>query len=558
MTTTADEVTERAARRRWITLGIVLIVQFMVILDATIVSVALPSIQNGLHFGSQLDLQWVVNAYALFFGGFLLLGGRAGDIFGHRRLLLAGVVVFTLASLFNGLAQSSGMLIGGRVAQGLGAAMVSPAVLSIILVAFTDHRERTKALGYFTAVSASGGGIGILLGGVLTDYLSWRAIFLVNVPIGVAALLAAIRYIQNSRFASGGLRTMDLPGAISITASLTILVYALVNAEAWGWASDRAIGLFCAAAALLAAFVVIESRSRKPLVRLGVFSSRTLSVGNAAMFLMTAGLWVVLFFPVLYLGEVKGYSPLKVGLAMLPWPVMMMVAGIVGQYLIKRVGVRIPMVTGLILAAGGLFYYVRLSPSGSYAADMLPAILLQAAGAGLAWQVMFLVATAKTRPEESGLASGLVNSSQQIGAAIGVAVLATVAAARTSHVLGQFGGPPSASQSAQALTLGFDRGFFIAGIIVAVAAIVALFGVRASDHQHAPELADAAEPAWSEAAGEPLPSGPPNDVKDNAALNRSLAGRSRHGSFLISGTNRGDCLSRIAAKSKPFIPDEPW
>jgi EmrB/QacA subfamily drug resistance transporter len=503
MSTTADEVTESPeARRRWITLGIVLIVQFMVILDATIVSVALPSIQNGLHFGSQLDLQWVVNAYALFFGGFLLLGGRAGDIFGHRSLFLAGVVVFTLASLFNGLATSSGMLIGGRVAQGIGAAMVSPAVLSIILVAFTNARERTKALGYFTAVSASAGGIGVLLGGVLTDYLSWRAIFLVNVPIGVVGLLAAIRYIQNSRFASGGLRTMDLPGAISVTASLTILVYALVNAETWGWASGRVIGLFCAAAALLVAFLVIESRTRKPLVRLGIFRSRALSVGNVVMFLMMAGLWVTLFFPVLYLGEVKGYSPLKTGLAILPWPVMMMVAGIAGQYLIKRVGVRIPLVTGLILAAAGLLYLVRLSPGSSYAGDVLPAFLLQAAGAGLAWQVVFLVATAKTRPEESGLASGLVNSAQQIGAAIGVAALATVAAARTTHVLGQFGGTPSASQNAQALTLGYDRGFLIAGILVAVAAVVALLGVRASDHQHSPESAEAAEPAWSEAAGE--------------------------------------------------------
>lgn len=502
MSNTADEATESAAaRRRGITLAIVLIVQFMVVLDATIVSVALPSIQSGLHFGSQLDLQWVVNVYALFFGGFLLLGGRAGDIIGHRTLFIAGVIVFTLASLFNGLAQSSGMLIGGRVAQGIGAAMVSPAVLSIILVAFTNARERTKALGYFTAVSASGGGVGILLGGVLTDYLSWRAIFLVNVPIGVVALLTAIRYVQNSRFGSGGLRTMDVPGAVSITASLTLLVYTLVNAQAWGWGSGRVIGLFCGAAALFVAFLVIESRTRRPLVRLGIFALRPLSVGNAAMFLMMAGLWVVLFFPVLYLGEVRGYSPLKTGLAVLPWPVMMMASGIVGQYLIKRVGVRIPMVTGLILVSGGLFYMVRLSPGSSYASDILPAFLLQAAGAGLAWQIMFLIATSKTRPEESGLASGLVNSAQQIGAAVGVAVLATVASARTSHVLGQFGGKPSVSQSAQALTLGYDRGFFIAGIIVAVAAVVALLGVRGTDH-HPAESAEAAEPMWSEPESE--------------------------------------------------------
>jgi EmrB/QacA subfamily drug resistance transporter len=486
MSITTDGDTGRAtAQRRRVMLGIVLIVQFMVILDATIVSVALPSIQKGLHFSSQLDLQWVINAYALFFGGFLLLGGRAGDLLGHRRLFLAGVTVFTLASLFNGLAQSPGMLVGGRVAQGLGAAMVSPAVLSIILVAFTDPRERTKALGYFTTVSASGGGVGILLGGILTDTLSWRAIFLVNVPIGAVALLAAIRFIPDSRFGRGGLQTMDVPGAVAITASLTILVYALVNAGAWGWGSGRIIGLLCAAAALFAAFLGIETRASKPLVRLGIFASRTLSVGNVTMFLMMAGMYVMLFFPVLYLGEVKGYSPLKTGLAILPWPVMMMVAGAVCQYAIKSIGVRIPLVTGLVLVAAGLFSLGRLSPGDSYAAGVLPGFLLTAAGAGLAWQLLFLVATAKVRPEESGLASGLVNSAQQIGAAIGLAALAVVAATRTTHILGQAGGKPSASQTAQALTLGFERGFVVAGVVVAIAAVVALLGVRAGDIQHA-------------------------------------------------------------------------
>ena len=488
MTATVDGDVQGAKEgRRWVVLGVVLIVQFMIILDATIVSVALPSIQSGLHFGSQLNLQWVVNVYSLFFGGFLLLGGRAGDLFGHKRLFLAGVTVFTLASLFNGLAQSSGMLIGGRAVQGVGAALVSPAVLSIILVNFTDHRERTKALGYFTSVSASGSGAGILLGGVLTDGLSWRAIFLVNLPIGLFAIVAAIRVIPNSRFGNGGLRTMDLPGAVSITAGLTLLVYTLVNAGGWGWSSGRVIGLFCAVAALLVAFVVIESRTRNPLVRLGIFATRPLSVANATMFLFMAGLFTMLFFPVLYLGEVKDYSPLKIGLAILPWPVMMAATGIVCQYLMKHVGVRIPIVTGLVLAAGGLFTYAHLSPGGSYVADVLPGVLLTAAGAGLAWQVLFLVATAKVRPEESGLASGLVNSAQQLGAAIGVAALAVVASTRTSHILAHVVGKPSPSQSAQALTLGFQRGFVAAGILVGLAAVVALLGVRASDVRQSSE-----------------------------------------------------------------------
>jgi len=266
-----------------------------------------------------------------------------------------------------------------------------------------------------------------------------------------------------------------------------VLVYALVNAGTWGWGSGRVIGLLSAAAAAFAAFLVIESRTSKPLVRLGIFRSRTLSAGNATMFLMMAGLYTLLFFPVLDLGEVKGYSPLKTGLAILPWPVMMMVTGAICQYAIKRVGVRIPLVTGLVLVAGGLFGYARLSPGESYAAGMLPGILLTAAGAGLAWQLLFLVATAKVRPEESGLASGLVNSAQQIGAAIGLAALAVVAAARTSHVLAQVGGKPTASQTAQALTLGFQRGFVIAGMIATVAAVVALLGVRAGDIRHAPE-----------------------------------------------------------------------
>jgi predicted MFS family arabinose efflux permease len=309
------------------------------------------------------------------------------------------------------------------------------------------------------------------------------------------ALLAAIRFVPESRFGSGGLRTMDIPGAVSTTAALTILVYALVNAGAWGWGSSRVIGLLCAAAVLLAAFLVIESRASDPLVRLGIFRARTLAVGNTTMFLMMAGVYTLLFFPVLFLGEVKGYSPLGTGLAVLPWPATMVVFGAVCQYMIKAVGVRIPLVTGLVLVAGGLVLYGRITPGDSYAAGMLPGILLTAAGAGLAWQLLFLVATARVAPEESGLASGLVNSAQQIGAAIGLAALAVVAASRTSHILGQVGGKPSVSQTAEALTLGFQRGYVIAGIVVAVGAVVALLGVRASDIQHAaePELLIAEE-----------------------------------------------------------------
>jgi EmrB/QacA subfamily drug resistance transporter len=468
-------------QRRWLILSLVLIAQFMVVLDATIVTVALPSIQNGLHFGSQLDLQWVVNAYALFFGGFLLLGGRAGDLFGHRRLFTAGLVLFTGASLANGLAQSTGMLITGRAVQGLGAALVSPAVLSVILSAFKDSRERTTALGYFTAVTASGSAVGILLGGGLTEAFSWRWIFLVNVPIGLIGVIGGVRFIPNFRQRPGSLRAMDLPGALTITAALTLLVYTIVNAGGWGWGSTRVLALLAAAVALFVAFIVIEYRTSEPLMRFGIFATRTLTVANLTMFLMVAGLFTMMFFPTLFLGGIKGYSPIKVGLAYLPWPVSMAAAGAISQQLVKRVGVRTPLVAGMVILAGGLFSYGHLSADGSYAADVLPGMILTAVGAGLVWAIIFLLATSGVAPHESGLASGIINSAQQIGAALGLSAVSSIAAARTSGILAHAVGRAGTGLRAQALVLGFQRGFIVGGVIVLVGAIVALAGIRNSD-----------------------------------------------------------------------------
>jgi EmrB/QacA subfamily drug resistance transporter len=504
MTTAAE-----GEARRWLILGLVLIAQFMGVLDATIVTVALPSIQHGLHFGSQLDLQWVINAYALFFGGFLLLGGRAGDLLGHKRLFVTGLVVFTAASLFNGLAQSTGMLVTGRAVQGLGAALVSPAVLAIILGTFREVAERTKALGCFTAVTASGSAVGILAGGVLTDVATWRWIFLVNVPIGLIALLGGARFIPNAKLATGAVRRMDLPGAVTITGALTLLVFTIVNAGQWGWSSVRIIVLLVAAALLLAAFLVIELATRHPLVRLGIFRIRTVTVANLTMFFMVAGLYAMMFFPALFLGQVKGYSPIGVGLAYLPWPASMAVAAGVTQKLAKAVGVRIPLAAGLVILAAGLFTFWHLSAGGSYVADVLPGMIVTAVGAGMAWAIIFLVATAGVSHEESGLASGIVNSAQQVGAALGLSVLSTIAATRTRGILAH-GTPP-----AQALTLGFQRGFIVGGVIVIVGAVIAAFVVRGSDGQQtaAPdtpaltldELVDdaAAEPGRPATAVEP-------------------------------------------------------
>jgi EmrB/QacA subfamily drug resistance transporter len=476
----------RVGTSRQLILGLVLVAQFMVVLDATIVTVALPSIDSSLHFGSQLSLQWVINAYVLLIGGFLLLGGRAGDLYGRQRLFVAGLTLFTGASLVNGLAQSTGMLIAGRAVQGLGGALVSPAVLSIIIATFTGAADRARALGVFSAVSGGGAAVGFVAGGVLTNALSWRWIFLVNVPIGVIGVLLALRFVPNSRAGNGRERAIDVPGAISVTGGVSLLVYAVVNAQAWGWGSTRFIVTAAGAAVLLLVFVPIELRSRAPLVRLGIFRSRSLSAANATMFLFIAGQFTMLFFPTLYMQEVLGYSPIKTGLAYLPWPLALVVASVLGERLIPRFGARPLLAVGLALVAAGLFLISRLPDHGSYAADILPSFLVNATGAGLAFATLFLVATAGVRSEEAGLASGIINTSQQLGAAIGLAALAAVAASRTSHLLHRVGSP---SGQRHALVAGFQRGFVIAGALVAAAAVVSIVAVRRRDLDQVPEEA---------------------------------------------------------------------
>jgi EmrB/QacA subfamily drug resistance transporter len=468
---------------RWLILVLVLAAQFMVTLDAMVVNVALPSIQSALHFGSPSSLQWVVNAYTLLFGGFLMVGGRTGDLLGRQRLFIAGLTLFTAASLVNGIAQSSAMLVVGRGVQGLGAALVSPAVLSILMVTFADGRERGRALGLFGAIMAAGGATGLLLGGVLTSELSWRWIFYVNLPIGLLAVLAALRYVPDTR-AEQRPKSVDIAGAAAVTAGLVLLVYTIVNAQTWQWTSARTVAMLAGAAALLIAFVLIELRSRQPLVRLGIFAKRTLSTASATAFLFMPGLFVTMFFPSLYLQQVLGYSPINTGVAFLPFPLTMTAFAIGGQRLIRRIGARPPLIVGLLLGATSLLLlFSRIPVHGSYPRNVLPALVVMAIGTGLALPTILLVATSNVDGNEAGLASGIVNSSQQVGGALGLAVLATIAATKTTSVLHALASA-TADDRLRAMVDGFQHGFTVAGaFLLAAALLVALF-IRRRDVEH--------------------------------------------------------------------------
>jgi len=421
---------QRSPTNRWLVLVVVCLAQFMVVLDATIVNVALPSIQHGLGF-APADLQWVINAYTLVFGGFLLLGGRAADLVGRRRLFMAGIAVFTTASLVNGLAQSSGMLVAGRALQGLGGALVSPAALSIITTTFTSPAERTKALGVWSAIAAGGGAFGLLLGGVLTDVLSWEWIFFVNVPIGLATLVAAARFVPESRV-EGAHRAFDLAGAVAVTGGLITLVYAIVKAQEYGWGSGRTLGLAGAALALLAGFVAIERRSRAPLIRLSIFRVRTITAANLVMLLVASGMFAMFFFASIYVQEVLGYSPLKAGFAFLPMTAGIVVGAGLAQQLVARLGVRAVAIGGITLAAAGMAMLTGVPVHGAYASDLLPGLLPMSIGMGLTFVPITLLGTGNVGAEDAGLASGLFNTSQQVGGALGLAILSTLAANATA------------------------------------------------------------------------------------------------------------------------------
>jgi EmrB/QacA subfamily drug resistance transporter len=463
----------------WVVLVLVCLAQFMVILDATIVNVALPSIQADLDM-SDANLQWVVNAYALLFGGFLMLGGRAGDLIGRKRVFLAGVVLFTVASLVCGLAQNETWLILARGVQGLGAALVSPAALSIVTTTFREGAERTKALGVWAAIAVGGGAVGLVLGGVLTESLSWPWIFFVNVPVGIVAFILSARIVPESKDEHTH-KSFDVAGAVSVTGGLIALVYGIVRSGQSGWGSAEVLGFIGLALVLLVAFVVIERRSAEPLVRLSIFAVRTVRGANVAMFVVAAGMFAMFFFNTLYLQRVLDFSPLEAGLAFLPFTAGIIVGAGLAQKLVPALGAREVPLLGLALGAAGLLLFLRLTPDSSYVADLLPGIILTSIGMGLTFVPVTLIATSGIPPGDAGLASGLFNTSQQIGGALGLAVLATIATSKTSDVLDAIPGSASPAEEASALVDGFHLAWIGSAVLLGVGALLLVALLRRRD-----------------------------------------------------------------------------
>ena len=477
-----------SARRKWLGLALLLLVQFMVVLDIAIVNVALPSIQTDLGF-SQENLQWVISAYALLFGGFLLLGGRAADLLGRRRLFLVGIVVFTVASLISGLAWSEGALIGARALQGLGAAIVTPAALSIISTTFAEGSERNKALGAWGAVGAFGAVAGVLLGGVLTDLLSWEWIFFVNLPVGIVGFALTPFLIGESRDATA--KSYDIPGAVLVTSGLVTLVYAITQANDHGWGSFRTIGLFVASAALIAGFLGWEARSKDPLMPFSIFRLRTLVGANVAGLILGTALFGMFLMLTLYMQQVLGYSPLRTGVAYLAVAGTAIFWSALAAQLVTRIGVKRVLVIGMVTLTAGLVYFTQVSVGGSYAGDLLPGFLLIGVGLGFSFVPISIAALAGVRSSEAGLASGLINTSQQIGGALGIAALSSIATSTTSNEVS------AGTVPALALTDGFQQAFVAGGIVAFVGILVALFVVSRRDlEQEVPE----AEPAFEQAA----------------------------------------------------------
>jgi EmrB/QacA subfamily drug resistance transporter len=473
------------ARSRWLALLIVCLGDLMIVLDVTIVGVALPSIQEDLEF-SDASLAWVVNAYLLTFGGFLLLGGRLGDLFGHRRLFLAGIALFTLASLACGFSTSQGMLIAARAVQGLGGAVVSAVALSLIVMLFTEPAERAKAMGVFGFVAAGGGSIGVLLGGILTDLLNWHWIFLVNVPIGIAVVALTLAVLPAARVPMAAQR-LDVAGAVTVTASLMVAVYAIVNGNEVGWTTFRTLGLLALAAVLLTAFLVIESRVSSPLMPLRLFRMRNVSVSNVVGVLWAAAMFAWFFLSALYLQLVLGYSPLQVGLAFLPGNLIMAVFSIgLSARLVMRYGIRAPLGVGLTLAGIGLLLFARAPVDGNFVVDVLPSMILLGFGAGMAFNPVLLAAMSDVDPSEAGLASGVVNTSFMMGGALGLAVLASLAASRTDTLL------DSGDDELAALTGGYHVAFLVGAIFALAAAALGAALLRPGAVAHSEE---GAEPA---------------------------------------------------------------
>jgi len=479
------------SEKRWLALILLCSAQFVVVLDASIVNVALPTIGKALNF-SQENLPLVVNAYTLTFGGFLLLGGRLADLLGRRRVFIGGLVLFSLASLGGGLAQSDVWLITARAIQGLGAAIISPAALSLVTTMFAEGAERNRALGVWGAVAGSGGAAGVLLGGVLTQYAGWEWVLFVNVPIGIAAALVAPRLLPESRDTESD-RVFDVAGATTVTAGLALLVYTLVDANNAGWTSTQTLGLGAISLVLLAAFVAIESRTSNPLMPLQIFRLRTLRGADVVGLLIGMSLFGMFFFLSLYMQQVLGYDALKTGFAYLPLALNIIASAGVASQLVTRVGFKPTLIAGLLLLAGGMVWFAQVSPTGSYVSDILFPSLIVAWGLGLAFVPVTVAAVTGTRPDEAGLASGLINTAQQVGGALGLAVLAAVANGRTSDVIAS-----GVRNPAVALTEGFQDAFLVGAGFALLGALLAAVMISSRDSR---EHAEAARRGDAEPAG---------------------------------------------------------
>jgi EmrB/QacA subfamily drug resistance transporter len=462
--------------RKWFALAIICVGQFIVVLDVSIVNVALPSIERGLHF-SQQNLLWILSAYALIFGGFLMLGGRLADKLGRRRVFVAGVVLFSVASLFCGLATSSGWLVTARAVQGLGAAILSPAALSILMVTFKEGRERNRALSIWGAIAGAGGAVGALLGGILTQEVGWRWIFYVNVPIGSLVVVAAIFILASSR-SEAEARGFDIPGAIVLTTGLVLMVFALVKSTSWGWASSKTLGCFAVAIILIAAFILIERRTESPLVPLSIFGNRSLSASNLVSLALGASVFSMFYFLSLYMQQVLGYSPLRTGVAFLVIAIGIVIAAGAAQPLVARFGIRSVMTVGMLMVCGGLIYFTQISPNGTFVGDLLPGFTISGVGLGLAFVPVTIGAVSRVAADQAGVASGLVTTTQQIGGAFGIAVPSTVAISVTSRFASSHGS--GHAELIAGLSHGFALAFWVGAAFAAVGAIVAWFGMKPS------------------------------------------------------------------------------
>ncbi len=464
----------------WVVLTLVCMAQFMVILDATVVNVALPSIKRGLSF-SDTDLQWIVNGYTLTFGGFLLLGGRAGDLFGRQRIFLVGLVIFSVASLVNGLAQSPTMLIVGRAVQGFGGALISPAALSIITTTFEEGERRNRALGVWSAIAASGAAFGLLIGGALTQAISWRWVFFINVPIAAITIALSWRLVPDTRV--HGDRGVDVAGAVLVTGGLMSIVYALAKAAnpQEGWTSGTVLAFGAVGIVLLALFVAREARYRAPLVRLSIFRIRSLSTANTAMLLVAGGMFAMFYFAGLYVQIVLGYSPFTAGLAFLPVCIGIGAGAGVASAAVRRIDVRAVAVVGMLIAATGFFLLQRISLTSGYTDVLLPALVFMSVGMGLTFVPLTLVATTTVSADDAGLASGLLNTSQQVGGSLGLAILATLAVSQTNSFVKNLGHAPATRDTYAALIQGYRVAFLAGAILLIVGALVVTAFLRRSD-----------------------------------------------------------------------------